>query len=78
MIHIIISVKSLSEKRSPIYEKCFSFLNVKQIKDNELSIAFSLTFKDELRTLTDEEVMNIFNNIIKDVTTKHHAVLRDN
>lgn len=48
------------------------------IKDNELSIAFSLTFKDELRTLTDEEVMNIFNNIIKDVTTKHHAVLRDN
>ena len=67
-----------------IYNRSFADVSVfdvytgSNIKDNELSIAFSLTFKDELRTLTDEEVMNIFNNIIKDVTTKHHAVLRDN
>ena len=28
----------ITKELSPIYEKCFSFLNVKQIKDNELSI----------------------------------------
>ena len=46
--------------------------------ENEKSIAFSLTFSDTQRTLTDEEVMNVFNKIIDEVTTKCNAILRDN
>ena len=41
------------------------------------SIAFSLTFEDPKKTLTDEEVMDIFNNIIESVEKKHKAILRD-
>ena len=43
--------------------------------DNK-SIAYTLTFEDNTRTLTDEEVMNIFNNIIKEVETKLNIKLR--
>jgi phenylalanyl-tRNA synthetase beta chain len=43
----------------------------------EKSIAFSLTFSDETKTLTEEEVMVIFNNIINEVTKKHNASLRN-
>lgn len=45
-------------------------------KDNK-SIAYKLTFEDETRTLTDEEVMKIFNNIIEKVTNIDNVVLRD-
>ena len=41
------------------------------------SIAYSLTFSDPTKTLSDEEVMKVFNKIIEDVTKKHNAVLRD-
>jgi phenylalanyl-tRNA synthetase beta chain len=47
------------------------------VKDDEKSIAYSLTFSDPTRTLNDEEVMTIFNRIIEDVSKKHNAVLRD-
>ena len=40
------------------------------------SIAYTLTFEDNNRTLTDEEVMTIFNNIIKEVETKLNIKLR--
>ena len=39
-------------------------------------IAYTLTFEDNNRTLTDEEVMTIFNNIIKEVETKLNIKLR--
>ena len=42
------------------------------------SLAFSLKFEDYNKTLTDEEVTTIFNNIIKEVVSKHKATLRDN
>ena len=48
------------------------------IEDNKKSIAFSLTFEDTTRTLTDEEVMALFDKIIEDVVKKHKAILRDN
>ena len=35
-----------------------------KIDNDKKSIAFSLTFEDSTRTLTDEEVMNVFNKII--------------
>lgn len=40
------------------------------------SIAYSLTFQDEFRTLTEEEVMEVFNRIIEEVTKKINAKLR--
>ena len=44
--------------------------------DNK-SIAYSLIFEDSSRTLTDEEVMEVFNNIIKEVETKLNIKLRN-
>ena len=41
------------------------------------SLAFSLTFMDDTRTLTEEEVMDVFNKIIKSVCEKLDAKLRD-
>lgn len=49
-----------------------------KVKEDEKSIAYSLTFSDESRTLTEEEVMNKFNEIIKKVTESIPATLRDN
>ena len=43
---------------------------------NNKSIAYTLTFEDPSRTLTDEEVMEVFNNIIKEVETKLSIKLR--
>ena len=40
-------------------------------------MAYSLTFKDDTRTLEDKEVMDIFHNIISTVEEKLHAKLRD-
>jgi len=48
------------------------------IEDGKKSIAYKLTFKDPTRTLTDEEVMEVFNKIINEVTTKCNVKLRDN
>ncbi|MFV0249588.1 MAG: phenylalanine--tRNA ligase subunit beta [Bacilli bacterium] len=44
---------------------------------NEKSIAFSLTFQDNTKTLIDEEVTEIFNKIINEVETKTSAKLRN-
>ena len=49
-----------------------------KLKENEKSIAYSLTFNDENKTLTEEEVTTLFNKIIKEVETKMNAKLRDN
>ena len=43
---------------------------------DEKSIAYSLTFSDSTRTLSDEEVMEVFNRIIQDVETKLNCKLR--
>ena len=48
------------------------------ISSNEKSIAYKLTFQDPSRTLTDEEVITLFNKIIEEVQTKCNAKLRDN
>ena len=44
---------------------------------DKCSIAFKLLFEDESRTLTDEEVMTNFNNIINYVESNCNATLRD-
>lgn len=48
-----------------------------KLNSNEKSIAYTITFEDETRTLTDEEVMNIFNKMINEVTSKLNVTLRD-
>ena len=47
------------------------------LEDNEKSLALSLTFQDDTRTLTDEEVTIIFNKIIEDVENNIKAKLRN-
>lgn len=47
------------------------------IDQDKKSIAFNLEFNDDNRTLNDNEVMTLFNKIIKEIETKHNAVLRD-
>ncbi len=47
------------------------------IASDEKSLAFNLIFEDPTRTLTEEEVMQLFNKAIDAVTTKLNAVLRD-
>ncbi len=49
-----------------------------KVNNNEKSIAFSLYFEDPNKTLSDDEVMVIFNKIIEKVTTSYNAKLRDN
>ena len=47
------------------------------VEPGKKSIAYSLKFEDPSRTLTEDEVMQVFNKIINDVTTKLDAKLRD-
>ena len=46
------------------------------IEEGKKSMAYKLTFVDPTRTLTDDEVMEVFNKIITDVTSKLNAKLR--
>ena len=55
----------------------FDVYTGEKVGNNEKSIAFSLTFLDINKTLNDEEVMTIFNNIIEKVENSHYAKLRD-
>ena len=47
------------------------------IEPNKKSMAYKLTFQDQDKTLTEEEVMEVFNKIIKDVEDKCGAKVRD-
>lgn len=46
------------------------------IEEGKKSIAYKLTFKDSSKTLSDDEVMEVFNKIIKEVEEKTNAKLR--
>ena len=48
------------------------------IDSDKKSIAYKLKFEDSNKTLTDEEVNIIFNNIIEYIEKKHNAKVRDN
>ena len=47
------------------------------IETDKKSIAYKLIFKDPTRTLSEEEVMEVFNKIINEVETKTSAKLRN-
>lgn len=46
------------------------------IEEGKKSMAYKLTFSDSTRTLSDDEVMSVFNKIIADVTSKLNVKLR--
>jgi len=48
-----------------------------KIGNDEKSIAYKLKFEDTSKTLTEEEVMEVFNKIIKDVESKLGAKVRN-
>jgi len=48
-----------------------------RIDSNKKSVAFNLVFNGVDRTLTDDEVMDVFNKIVEKVVSTHHAELRD-
>lgn len=54
----------------------FDVYEGENVGDLEKSIAFSLTFADPNKTLSDEEVTKAFEKIIEDVETKLNAKLR--
>ena len=55
----------------------FDVYTGENIASDKKSIAFTLNFINPERTLTDEEVMEVFNKIIKEVESTHNAILRD-
>ncbi|MCL5037882.1 MAG: phenylalanine--tRNA ligase subunit beta [Chloroflexi bacterium] len=57
--------------------KCFDQYRGKQIPDEKKSLAFRLVFSAPDRTLTDEEVGRSINNIVKNLSGKFDARLRE-
>lgn len=55
----------------------FDVYTGENVGENEKSIAYSLTFNDKKRTLTEEEVMESFKKIIENVEKKCNARLRN-
>ena len=55
----------------------FDYYEGDKIEKGKKSIAYSLYFESNDRTLSDEEVTPIFDSIIKLVTKRHNAILRD-
>lgn len=55
----------------------FDLYTGSNLGENKKSIAYSLEFLDQTKTLTEEEVMEVFNKIIEAVCSKLNAKLRD-
>lgn len=55
----------------------FDVYEGENVKEDEKSIAYSLTFQDSTKTMTDEEAMTIFKNMIEEVEAKTSARVRD-
>lgn len=64
--------------RCLINQELFDIYVGDNVSDGKKSLAFALYFQDDKKTLTEEEVMESFNNIIKKVTENVPATLRDN
>lgn len=67
------------ESKGYKYLETIDFFDVykgKGIEEGYKSLAFSLVFRSPEKTLQDDEVQNIFENIIKNVEDKFHAKLR--
>ena len=73
---IIKTIKKTSNKTLQDVD-IFDVYEGDNISSDKKSVAFSLTFNGVDRTLTDEEVMEVFNKIIDKVVSSYNAILRD-
>ena len=55
----------------------FDYYEGNKIEENKKSIAYSLYFESNDKTLSDEEINPFFDKIIELVVKKHNAILRD-
>ena len=55
----------------------FDVYQGEHVEAGKKSIAYSLTFNDPAKTLTEEEVMPIFHKVIEKIISEYNAVLRD-
>ena len=55
----------------------FDIYTGEKVSSDKKSVALSLKFQDSTRTLTDDEVMEVFHKIIQNVENKMNAELRD-
>lgn len=72
-------VKTITKSCGKLLSKVdvFDVYQGENVEKGQKSLAFNLTFMDVNRTLTDDEVMEVFHKMIKDVEKEHHAKLRD-
>lgn len=70
--------KIITKKGKKLLEsiKLFDIYRDKKLGENKKSIAFALLFRDKNRTLNDEEVNKVMEEIISDLETKVGAKLR--
>ena len=73
---VIKTIKKASNKTLQDVD-IFDVYEGENIDSSKKSVAFSLVFNGINRTLTDEEVMEVFNKIIDKVVSSHRAELRD-
>jgi phenylalanyl-tRNA synthetase beta chain len=57
--------------------KLFDYYEGDKIEEGKKSLAYNLYFESNEKTLSDEEVVPLFNKIIENVIKKHNAILRD-
>ena len=57
--------------------KIFDVYKGERVNADKKSIAFSLTFNDPTKTLTEDEVMPIFHKVIDKIIEEYDAILRD-
>ena len=58
--------------------KLFDVYRGEQVEAGKKSVAFSLTYRHDDKTLTDEEVDQIHGKVIELLKEKFKAVIRDN
>lgn len=55
----------------------FDIYRGKQVKENHKSVAYSIRYRDSKKTLTDDEVNQVYNKILDELKVKLEAILRD-
>ncbi len=77
-VGLVLEIIKKAGGKNLINQELFDIYEGENIENGKKSLAFSLYFQDDKKTLTEEEVMVSFNNIIKKVTESISATLRDN
>ena len=69
----------IRQQGKPILEsvRLFDVYRGKQVEEGKKSVAFTLVYRDKDKTLTDEEVTSVHENVLKTLKEKLNAVLRD-